>query len=124
MKGIPEKLVLLEVRQAHWRWVSRSPVGPEAGVGWCIRDPGAGYLKLLVRAWGQGQAEAERAEPGGEVKQIPGDWQGPRVIGWGCCGDSELCSLGKQEDWRHKSEDRNQRCGGHGSWSPGPGFKT
>lgn len=41
MKGIPEKLVFLEVRQAHWRWVSRSLVEPE--VGWCVMDPGAGY---------------------------------------------------------------------------------
>lgn len=37
MKGIPEKLVFLEVRQAHWCWVSKSLVEPE--VGWYIRDP-------------------------------------------------------------------------------------
>lgn len=38
MKGIPEKLVFLEVRQAPWGWVSRSLVEPE--IGWGIRDPG------------------------------------------------------------------------------------
>lgn len=48
--------------------------GQEAGGGRCIRGPGAGFLKLLIRTWGLGQAEAGGAEPGSEVKQVSRDW--------------------------------------------------
>lgn len=54
--------------------------GQEAGGGRCIRGPGAGCLKLLIRTWGLGQAEAGGAEPGSEVKQVSRDWQEPRVM--------------------------------------------
>lgn len=73
MKGIPEKLVILEVRRAPCAGCPEAWWSQKLGGALGTQGPDG------HRDEGLRQAEAERSEPVGKVKQIPRDWRGPGV---------------------------------------------